>query len=150
MKGHSQLRKGRRNLPNQIYHVSSGTLEREPIFSSFHCGRIMINAMRHEHDFGYVESLAFVVMPDHFHWLFRLTGTRQLSVCINNVKAYSAKGINLIRGRNCKVWQTGYYDRAIRKEQDLEAVARYIVANPLRAGIVRSVKEYPLWDAKWL
>ena len=106
--------------------------------------------MKYEHDLGHVESLAFVVMPDHFHWLFSLTGTRQLSICMNNVKAYSAKGINLIRARHCKVWQTGYYDRAIRKEADLARVARYIVANPLRAGIVGSVKEYPLWDAKWL
>ena len=150
MKGHSQLRKGRRSLANQIYHVSSGTLERELVFSNIRYGRVVVNAMRYEHDFGHVESLAFVVMPDHFHWLFVLTGTRQLSICINNVKAYSAKDINRIRGRDGKVWQTGYYERAIRKEEDLEGVARYIVANPLRAGIANSAKDYPLWDAKWL
>jgi len=29
-------------------------------------------------------------------------------------------------------------------------VARYIVANPLRAGLVESVRDYPHWDAIWL
>ena len=46
--------------------------------------------------------------------------------------------------------QRGFHDRAIRKQDDLVAVARYIVANPLRAGIVDSIRNYPLWDAKWL
>ena len=106
--------------------------------------------MRHEHESGHVESLAFVVMPDHFHWLFSLSGSRSLSECIKNVKSYSARRVNDVLGSSGDVWQTGYYDRAIRQEEDLEGVARYIVANPLRAGIVSSVKEYALWDAKWL
>jgi hypothetical protein len=37
----------------------------------------------------------------------------------------------------------------IRREEDLVSIARYIVANPLRAGIVKSVREYPHWDAVW-
>ena len=99
---------------------------------------------------GYVESLAFVVMPDHFHWLFSLSDSRSLSGCIKNVKSYSARRVNGLLGFRGRVWQAGYYERAIRKEDDLEGVARYIVANPLRAGIVTSVRDYALWDAKWL
>jgi putative transposase len=29
-------------------------------------------------------------------------------------------------------------------------IARYIVANPLRAGLVAKVGDYALWDACWL
>jgi len=29
-------------------------------------------------------------------------------------------------------------------------MARYIVANPLRAGLVERIGDYPLWDATWL
>jgi hypothetical protein len=32
----------------------------------------------------------------------------------------------------------------------LQSVARYIVANPVRAGLVRRVQDYPLWDALWV
>jgi len=38
----------------------------------------------------------------------------------------------------------------LRTEDDLPAHARYIVANPVRARIVRHVSEYPFWDAIWL
>jgi hypothetical protein len=38
----------------------------------------------------------------------------------------------------------------MRKDQDLQVAARYIVANPLRAGLVKRVGDYPLWDAIWL
>ena len=106
--------------------------------------------MRREQEANHAETLAFVVMPDHFHWLFSLEGRRSLSVSVNTVKSFSAREINRILGRRGEVWQRGFYDRAIRCEEDLEHVARYIVANPLRAGIVDSIGHYPFWDAKWL
>jgi plasmid stabilization system protein ParE len=39
---------------------------------------------------------------------------------------------------------------AQRAEEDLIKIARYIVANPLRARLVEHIGDYPLWDAAWL
>jgi REP element-mobilizing transposase RayT len=150
MKGHRQLRKGRRSLANQIYHISSGTINRKPFFADFECGRAVVHSMQREHEAGHAETLAYVVMPDHFHWLLSLTGTRQLSVSVNTVKSYAARRINYLLNRHGQIWQRSFYDRAIRREEDLVSVARYIVANPLRAGIAESVRDYSLWDATWL
>ena len=94
--------------------------------------------------------MAFVIMPDHLHWLVQLTGERSLSASMCAVKSHSARNINAAAGRKGTIWQRGFYDRAIRKDDDLVAIARYIIANPLRAGIVSSVADYPLWDAIWL
>jgi hypothetical protein len=47
------------------------------------------------------------------------------------------------------VWQPGYHDHALRREEDLVTVSRYLVANPLRAGLVAYIGNYPLWDAIW-
>ncbi|MCY1446959.1 hypothetical protein D9M71_635550 [compost metagenome] len=49
-----------------------------------------------------------------------------------------------------KIWQKGFHDHALRHDEDLQDVARYIVANPLRAGLVKRAGDYPLWDAAWL
>jgi len=106
--------------------------------------------MRREDDAGHSETLAFVLMPDHLHWLLQLTGDRSLSGCVNTVKSFATRTINGISGRQGRLWQKGFYDRAIRREEDLVGIARYIVANPVRAGIARSVREYPHWDAIWL
>ena len=150
MQGHSKLRIGRRSLANQIYHVSSATHDRRDFLKFFDCGRAVVRSIRREQEAGHTETLAFVIMPDHFHWLFSLQGQRPLSVSVNTVKSYSARKINRILGRHGAFWQRGFHDRAIRYSDDLEHIARYIVANPLRAGIVDSLGDYPLWDAKWL
>ena len=41
------------------------------------------------------------------------------------------------------LWQDGFYDHVLRREEDSLAIAAYIVANPVRAGLVKSVTEYP-------
>lgn len=88
-------------------------------------------------------------MPDHLHWLVQLERC-PLDLLMRRVKANSARQANRLLGLGGSFWQDGYHDRALRSDEDLLAVARYIVANPLRAGLVRRLGDYPLWDAVWL
>jgi len=96
-----------------------------------------------------VVSLAWVIMPDHLHWLLRL-GDADLAGLMKRLKGRSARRINRYLGLGGLFWQAGYHDRAVRREEDLRVVARYIIANPIRAGMVERVGDYPLWDAIWL
>ena len=150
VKGTCRTRKGRRSEQNRVYHVTATTLGREPIFECLWHGRILVDLIRIQQEEGHVISLAFVVMPDHVHWLLHLTGARSLSTVINAVKSGSSRRINEHVGRRQKLWQKGFYDRAIRREEDLVGIARYIVTNPLRAGLTDSVSKFPLWDAVWV
>ena len=145
------LRKGRVSQTGRIYHIRTSTAARQPLFREFHLGRVVVNSLRFLHDRGDVESLAFVVMPDHLHWLFQLGDSRPLDRVIQSMKSHTAKIINSHRGMSGDaVWQPGYFDRALRVEEEVRAIARYIVANPLRAGLCRQIGDYPLWDAVWL
>jgi REP element-mobilizing transposase RayT len=120
------------------------------VFSDYRLGRLVVASLRFLHDRGDVQSLAFVVMPDHLRWLFVLQGPRPLDRVVAALKRESAREINRRLGRSGRcLWQAGYFDRAIRDDEDLQAIARYIVANPLRAGLCASVRDYPLWDAVW-
>ena len=69
---------------------------------------------------------------------------------MQRIKGRSAISINRVLGNQGQLWQKGFHDRAIRKEEDLQAIARYVVANPLRACLVDKIGDYPLWDAIWL
>jgi REP element-mobilizing transposase RayT len=82
-------------------------------------------------------------MPDHLHWLMVL-GNDALPEVVRLLKGRSARAIGQ------PVWQANYHDHAMRKEDDLQKMARYIVANPLRANLVSRIGEYSLWDAVWL
>ncbi len=149
-KGTRLTRNGRYSESNRVYHVTTTTFERKRLFRCLECGRFAILAMRAQAIAGNATTLAFVVMPDHLHWLLRLTGNSTLPSIMNSVKSGAARRITRHHGRPERVWQKGFYDRAIRCEEDLEDVARYIVTNPLRAGLVKSLSQYPLWDAIWV
>jgi REP element-mobilizing transposase RayT len=138
------LRKGRYSEPGRLYVVTAVTRHREPVFEDLLAARILVRTLRREQEMARAQTLAFVVMPDHIHWLLRLGEGAALSSVVRAVKAVSAHRL----GR--AVWQDGFHDRAIRREEDLAAVARYIVANPLRARLVERIGDYPHWDAVWL
>ena len=149
-RGTRSLRTGRFSEPRRIYHVTTSTHDRSRIFNELFAGRVVVNAMRREDAAKHVDTLAFVVMPDHLHWLFRLNGSRTLSSTVGTMKSYSTRHLNAVLKRRGRIWQPGFYDHAIRSDEVLVHVARYIVANPLRAKIVNSIQQYSLWDCVWV
>jgi putative transposase len=150
LQGHN-LRKGRFSLQGHIYLVTTVTYRRQPVFSDISVGRIIVHEIMRSVSLGDTDTLAFVVMPDHLHWMFSLASTRTLSSVVGAVKRHSARQINEVSLRAGKhVWQRGFHDHALRREEDVMQVARYIVANPLRAGLVSRIGDYPLWDAIWI
>ena len=145
------LRKGRASIPGQIYLVTTVTHKRKPTFSDFHCARIVVNTIRYTEQACGLESLSYVIIPDHLHWLFSLGDKSSLSQVVANVKRRSAYRVNEFKDSSgLPVWQPGFHEYVLRKEDEIRGVARYIVANPLRAGLVDKIGDYPLWDAIWL
>ncbi|MGH8386365.1 MAG: REP-associated tyrosine transposase [Pseudomonas sp.] len=144
-----RLRTGRYGEHNRIYLLTTNTLGREPVFESFVLGRLVVEQFRHAQDQGMANSLAWVVMPDHFHWLVELQ-RGSLGDLMQKTKSLSTKAVNQVTGRKITLWQKGFHDRALRREEDLVKMARYVVANPLRAGLVEKLGDYPLWDAIWV
>ena len=112
--------------------------------------RLPVRELRRLHEQGDVSSLARVVMPDHLHWLIQLNERWSLSRVVKTLKARSALSINRHLCQQGSLWQRAYYDRAARKDEDIRGIARYIVANPLRAGLVRNIGDYPHWDCIWM
>ena len=147
----SDLRKGRHSAAGQIYLVTTVTHRRQPLFEDLYTGRQAVKALCSSDREGSARTLAFVVMPDHLHWLIALGEGKPLSQVVADVKRRSAWRINAMAGRTGRsVWQRGFHDRALRSEESIRDAARYVVANPLRAGLVRTICDYPLWDAAWL
>jgi len=135
--------------PGRIYLITTNTHERVPIFSHFHLGRLVVWQFRLAQYQGLANSLAWVIMPDHFHWLLELK-KGSLADLMCQVKSKSTRTVNGVSGRKGRLWQESFHDRALRKDDDLVKMARYVVANPLRAGLVERIGDYPLWDAIWV
>jgi len=148
--GAQLLRKGRCSLSGQVYMITACIWQRAPILDRLQTARILVREFRLVQQEAKARSISYVIMPDHFHWLIRLGQVDDLSGIVKQVKARSGQQINQHLGRRGRLWQPGFHDRAIRENSDLRRVARYIVANPLRAGLVEDVGQWPYWDAVWL
>jgi REP element-mobilizing transposase RayT len=144
-----RLRVGRYAEASRIYLLTTNTHQRKPIFKDFPLGRLVVDQFRNAQNSGLANSLAWVVMPDHFHWLVELQ-QGSLSELMQKTKSLSTKAVRQVTGDCSPLWQRGFHDRALRQEEDLVKMARYVVANPLRAGLVDKLGDYPLWDAIWV
>ncbi|WP_346656587.1 transposase [Pseudomonas sp. SWRI51] len=143
------LRRGRFSEPGRVYLLTSTTKDRTPFFKDFQSARCLpLHFAEAQHE-GSLQSLAWVIMPDHIHWLVEL-GDATLATVMRRFKSRSRCSLHKIGKVKGQLWQVGYHDRALRREEDLRAFARYVVANPIRAGLVERLGDYPLWDAIWV
>jgi putative transposase len=86
--------------------------------------------------------LAYCLMPDHLHLL--LEGTREDADLVGAVFAWKqATGFAWKRRTGTRLWQKGFHDRVLRDGDDLRAVVRYVLENPVRARLCRNATEYP-------
>jgi hypothetical protein len=69
------------------------------------------------------------------------TETASLRLFVKRAKQRSGRAYLAVRGG--PLWQEGYFDRVLRPGDDAKALARYIVANPVRAHLVAHPLEYP-------
>jgi REP element-mobilizing transposase RayT len=87
--------------------------------------------------------IGFCIMPDHIHILLCNAGSK-LGPIMNGFKGRISRQVRSERP-GLEVWQEGYWDHIVRKEEGLYKVLQYILLNPVRAELVDS-----WWDYPWL
>ena len=81
-------------------------------------------------------------MPNHIHLIFDLLPeNKEVGIIMQSVKGISAKRCNLLLGKTGNFWQDESYDRWIRDDIELFYFIKYILMNPVNAGLVSDWKE---------
>jgi putative transposase len=81
-------------------------------------------------------------MPDHLHVI--ISGEDDLSDCKGFIKAAKQySGYYFARAYRRRLWERYGHDRVIRDDQELAMTLRYLVANPVRDGLVQHPRDYP-------
>ena len=148
--GYQALRRGRCSQSGQIYLLTAVTRNRDAIFSDWRAAYAAASIMTSASLWRDANLLCWVLMPDHWHGLVELGESESLAHLMQTVKGHSSHHVNAVLKRTGPVWMAGFHDRALRHEDNLIQVARYVVANPVRAGLVKRTGDYPYWDAIWL
>ncbi len=81
-------------------------------------------------------------MPDHLHLL--VEGQSESSNCLRFIsRAKQFSGYHFSRQFGQRLWQRYNFERTLRDDESTLVVARYILENPLRAGLVERPEDYP-------
>jgi putative transposase len=134
------------NIGPGVAAVTVVTHQRRPILAH---PRDVVGALDQDLGPGSKDGHATVVvacfMPDHVHLMVRLDGKgRSLSDYVNVWKGLWTRRLAL--AGELPFWQRTFFDHWMRRGEDLE-YARYIVANPVRRGLVGEWREYPFTRA---
>lgn len=145
--GHHRLRIGRRSLPGQLYLLTTVTYQRRPYFLDTGLARLAARSLSLANHWHPSRCLCWVLMPDHWHGLIELGEGETLATTMQRIKGTIARAAGLHDPHVRPLWAKGFHDHALRVDESIGQAARYIVANPLRAGLVSDVMDYPYWDA---
>lgn len=93
------------------------------------------------------EILAYCFMPDHLHALVvGLTEWSSLEAFVKLAKQHT--GYWFRRKTGGRLWQDSCFDRTLREDQNTYAEIKYLLENPMRAGLALSPEDYPHWGSQ--
>lgn len=143
------LREHRVSFPGHIYHLvkclDTG-LNRQVDLTNPAYAEIITGALFQQRGRNGYRLFAFVVMPDHVHWLFTLPEQETLTDTVKRIFGWCAMQINRQLGRKGSLWQDGYYDHLVREDETLSGLIRYIETNPVRKGLCACSADW-LWSS---
>jgi REP element-mobilizing transposase RayT len=131
-----------------IFSITICTKDRKPLFKDKNWAAMIIDTLKTGPLGKGVKCDAYCLMPDHLHLQVSPINGNLIDL-INRWKSYTA---NLLQKHGLKgsCWQRSFYDHALRKEEDIQTTAEYIVNNPVRAGLVNNWEDYQFSWHRWM
>lgn len=116
-------------IPQSIVFITSVTHQRTPYLGSIEHLDLFWKVVRREQKVQSFRLLAYIILPDHFHWLMQMPAPQpNFSLPIGRIKRNFTIAIKQLHGEmvTLQVWQERFWDHVIRNEDDLERHIDYI------------------------
>jgi len=102
---------------------------------------VVAHLSRTADDHGF-SVIAYCLMPDHIHAL--IEGRHPAADFREFVRIFKQRSsFEWKRERGKPLWQRSYFEHVLRDDEDTIGVAKYILENPVRAGLVERPEDYP-------
>lgn len=93
-----------------------------------------------------VRILCFCLMPNHFHLVLQPADQNTLSKFMQWLLTSHVRRYHRHYQSSGHIWQGRFKSFPIQRDEHLLTVLRYVVQNPVRAGLTRSPDEWP-WSS---
>ena len=131
-------------IENPVYFITACAWTREPVFANAAAHTIL---RKHFARMAEVDGWSvgrYVVMPDHVHFFCApAPGADLLSDAVGAFKSTSARTNKRELGHDGPVWQPEFFDHLLRSPQGHESKWRYVLENPVRAGLAERAGDWP-------
>ncbi|MBF0530909.1 MAG: transposase, partial [Deltaproteobacteria bacterium] len=104
------------------------------------------NTLLHFDDQRY-QLTAWTIMPNHVHVMVVTKPNWPLKDIVHSWKSYTANKANQILQRSGPFWSPDFFDRFIRDEKHFLTAKKYIIDNPVRAGLCDRPQKWPFSSA---
>ena len=131
---------------NRPYFVTTDTLKRRRVFRNLTDAALLQDVLETSERYAF-HLLSFVIMPDHLHAIVVPRPGDTISQTMRFIKGSYARRHNERIPAHGAIWQSSFYDRAVRREEDLFQFIHYIEDNPVKSGLVLDPKDYPFCSA---
>lgn len=128
-----------------LYHITSRGNRREDIYETDEDRRLFLSVLGDVCERYNWVCHAYCLMSNHYHLLIE-TPDANLSKGMRQLNGVYTQGFNRSHSRIGHVFQGRYKAILVDKNSYLLELSRYIVLNPVRAGMVRSAKDWP-WSS---
>ena len=97
----------------------------------------LLETIKHRHALGIWYAHLGLIMPDHVHLILSFPDIdKREQTIISKWKEWTAKTLRID-------WQRDFFEHRLRTEQSFREKADYILANPVRAGLVDKIEDWP-------
>ncbi len=125
-----------------LYFVTANTAARRAILACEKVHQAFQNYALRNVESGRVIG-RYVIMPDHLHFFVRLGANGRLSEFVRLLKQDISKALKMLSGPQSHYWQPGFFDHLLRQADSYRQKWEYVAQNPVRAGLVASVEDWP-------
>lgn len=96
----------------------------------------LLDTIRHRNERGDWYAHLAMLMPDHIHLLLSSPREKRIQTVVSKWKEWTAKQLKI-------AWQRDFFEHRLRREESYREKADYILANPVRAGLVENAADWP-------
>lgn len=139
-------RREREDCEGRWHHVINRGLAKRPLFETRADMRYFLSRLAHEVRRSRIEIAAYCLLTTHFHLLVR-SPVGELAEVMRRVQNEHSRRFNRQHARDGTLVRGRYWSRPIFGAKYREAVLHYIDRNPVDAGIVWNVGDYPFSSA---
>ncbi|MFP3940686.1 MAG: REP-associated tyrosine transposase [Thermoanaerobaculia bacterium] len=127
----------------RVFLATICTRDGRNVFSAIGFGETCLGLLRELRAARGNPVFAYCLMPDHAHLVVGVHQDCPLPSFVQAWKSLCAKAWRELGGGR-SFWQRSFHDRALRRWDHLQSACLYVLANPVRRGLVGDWREYPL------